>query len=141
MEWKHYWQKVVAQHKVMIEDWPDNIPFKNLSEASSALPELKILLEQWQDKTIYWRQLTNEEAERVVEEHKARGEVPDAARRTRSDRGKKRKRPLTVPAADNPDVANGEVVARRMRKRRKVTSAAEVSDDEYADENASDDDY
>ncbi len=129
------------QHKVMIKDWPDNIPFKNLSEASSALPELKILLKQWPDGTIYWSQLTNEEAKHIVEEHKARGNVPDAARHARSDHGKKCKCPLTEPAADDPDAANEEVVARRMQKHRKVTSATEVSDDEYADKNANDNDY
>ncbi|KAF8344861.1 hypothetical protein F5887DRAFT_841822, partial [Amanita rubescens] len=90
MEWKHYWRKVVAYHKVMIEGWPDNIPFKNLSEASSALPELKKLLEQWQDGRIHWKHLTDDEAERVVAEHKAQGKVPEVARRTQSDRGKKR---------------------------------------------------
>ncbi|KAF8327672.1 hypothetical protein F5887DRAFT_827391, partial [Amanita rubescens] len=92
MEWKHYWRKVVARHKVMIKGWPDNIPFKNLSEASSALHELKSLLEQWQDGRICWKILTDEEAEHLFEEHSAQGEVPEATRRVRSDRGKKRKR-------------------------------------------------
>jgi len=55
MEWKHYWWKVVACHKVRIEGWPDSIPFKNLSEASSSLPELKMLLERWEDGRTRWK--------------------------------------------------------------------------------------
>jgi len=66
----------------MIEGWPDNIPFKNLSEASSALHELKSLLEQWQDGRIHWKQLTDEEAEHMLEQHRERGEVPEATHRT-----------------------------------------------------------
>ncbi|KAF8345221.1 hypothetical protein F5887DRAFT_834432, partial [Amanita rubescens] len=100
MEWKHYWRKVVARHKVMIEGWPDSVPFKNLSEASSALPELKMLLGRWEDGRTYWKQLTDEEAEHIVEERKAQGEVSDGVRRTRSDRGKKRKRPSKSTADD-----------------------------------------
>lgn len=121
MEWKHYWQKVVAHHKVAIEGWPDNIPFKNLSEASSALHELKSLLEQWQDGRIHWKKLTDEEAERLFEEHRAQGKVPEATRRTRSDRGKKRKRPSKESATGDH---NEEAISTRTQKHRgRITSA------------------
>ena len=131
MEWKHYWRKVVAHHKVVIEGWPDNIPFKNLSEACSALHELKSLLEKWQDGRIHWKKLTDDEAERLFEEHRAKGKVPEVTRRTRSDHGKKRK----CLSAESASGDNGEVVSTRTWKRRKITSAATVdSGSEYDDE-------
>ncbi|KAF8347284.1 hypothetical protein F5887DRAFT_1072796 [Amanita rubescens] len=137
MEWKHYWRKVVARHKVMIEGWPDSVPFKNLSEASSALPELKMLLGRWEDGRTYWKQLTDEEAEHIVEERKAQGEVSDGVHRTRSDRGKKRKRPSKSTADDFADDDEGDNQmeqrkSRRIQKRRKVTSAEAISGDEFS---------
>lgn len=121
----------------MIEGWPDSVPFKNLSEASSALPELKMLLERWEDGRTYWKQLTDEEAEHIVEERKAQGEVSDGVRRTRSDRGKKRKRPSKSTAGDSSDDDEGDNQieqrrSKRIRKRRKVTSAEAISSDEFS---------
>lgn len=138
MEWKHYWRKVVARHKVMIEGWPGSIPFKNLSEASSSLPELKMLLERWEDGRTCWKRLSDGEAERVVEERKAQGEVSDGVRQTRSDRGKKRKRPSNSMADDfldedeDGDDQMEQRKSRKIRKRRKVTSAEAISSDEFS---------
>jgi hypothetical protein len=44
MEWKHYWRNVVRRHQVVIEGWPDAIPFRNLSETSNSLANLETLL-------------------------------------------------------------------------------------------------
>jgi hypothetical protein len=135
MEWKHYWRKVVAHHKVAIEGWPDNIPFKNLSEASSALHKLKSLLEQWQDGRIHWKKLTDEEAERLFEEHRAQGKVPEATRHTQSDRGKKRKCPSKESATGYHDE---EAISTRTRKRcGRITSAPTMNsgnEEPYDDE-------
>ncbi|KAG1797630.1 hypothetical protein EV424DRAFT_1292587, partial [Suillus variegatus] len=36
MQWTHYFRNVVQRYQVAIEGWPDNIPFTNLSQVSSA---------------------------------------------------------------------------------------------------------
>ena len=46
---------------VIIEGWPANIPFRNLSEVSSSLTELETLLRKWRCGKIYWKQLTDTE--------------------------------------------------------------------------------
>ncbi len=121
----------------MIEGWPDSIPFKNLSEASSSLPELKMLLERWEDGRTRWKWLSDEEAKRVVEERKAQGKVSDGVRRTHSDRGKKRKRLSNSTANDfldedeEGDDQMEQRKSRKIRKRRKVTSAEAISSDEF----------
>jgi len=96
MEWKNYWDKVVQRYRVKIEGWPSGIPFANLSEASSALPELKNLLQQWQDGRTHWRKLSHTEYTALELEHNHQIETqeisPPAPRRRRSDYGKKRSR-------------------------------------------------
>ncbi|KAM6492469.1 hypothetical protein JOM56_012193, partial [Amanita muscaria] len=61
MEWKHYWEHVVCRYSVAIEGWPNTIPFKNLSEASTAYAELEMLLQQWRSGKTYWKKLTADE--------------------------------------------------------------------------------
>ncbi|KAG1771090.1 hypothetical protein EV702DRAFT_928738, partial [Suillus placidus] len=40
MQWADYWRNIVQCYLIICEGWPSTVPFKNLSEASSALPEL-----------------------------------------------------------------------------------------------------
>jgi hypothetical protein len=93
MEWKHYWRNVVKRYHVIIEGWPDKIPFRNLSDASSPLPDLENLLRKWRNGKTYWKTLTEDEIKVLDLEHDAQienGEL-DAPipRRRRSDYGKK----------------------------------------------------
>ncbi|KAL4072124.1 hypothetical protein J3A83DRAFT_4188165 [Scleroderma citrinum] len=46
---------------IMIEGWPDHIPFMNLSTVSSALLDLEMLLRMWESGSIFWNQLSEEE--------------------------------------------------------------------------------
>ena len=71
MEWKQYWCNVVKRYQVIIEGWPANIPFCNLSETSSALPDLESLLQKWDCGKIYWRKLSEAELNRLNLEHDA----------------------------------------------------------------------
>lgn len=118
MHWAHYWRNVVQCYLVVIEGWPENIPFVNLSTVSSALPDLEMLLNKWETGEIHWRDLEEDEYEKLRQEHCEKvssGEVIEKRRRTRSDKGKKRNQPL-----DNSG------------HRRKMYKSAEtvVSDDE-----------
>lgn len=125
MEWKHYGQKVVARHHVMIEGWPPSIPFKNLSAAASPLADLDTLFCGWQDGTIYWKLLTSTEADKLIDDMMARGEIQEPVqRRSRSDRGKKRKRQAAPDSEDESGNGNTTVPADRNRKRQKKTISA-----------------
>jgi hypothetical protein len=96
MEWKYYWRNVVKRYHVMIEGWPDKIPFRNLSDASSPLPDLENLLRKWRNGKIYWKKLTENEINALDLERNAQienGELDaPVPRRRRSDYGKKRPR-------------------------------------------------
>ena len=82
MEWKNYLMRVVVQYQVIIEGWLTNIPFQNLSAASSPLADLELLLQKWQDGTTYWKQITAGKAEKLVNGMKERGEIPEPQHQT-----------------------------------------------------------
>ena len=104
---------------VIIEGWPADIPFRNLSEASNSLTGLGTLLRKWRCGKIYWREVT-EAGLRDRDNQIEGGELEDPApRRRRSDHGKKR--PRTNPAGD------------RRKKHHKSRSTIQDSDEEEED--------
>jgi hypothetical protein len=103
MEWKHYWRNVVQRYKVVIEGWPENIPFCNLSDGSGLLTDLETLRRKWCCGTTYWKQIAEHELGEMGRDRDAqieRGEVAaPAPRRRRSDYGKKRPRRKPIDQA------------------------------------------
>ncbi|KAG1733399.1 uncharacterized protein EDB91DRAFT_1084453 [Suillus paluster] len=92
MQWAHYFRNVVQQYQVVVEGWPDEIPFTNLSQVSSALPDLQMLCNRWDHGTTCWRSLSDEEFEKLHLEHEEKlesGAIIDRCCRTRSDKGMK----------------------------------------------------
>ena len=108
MEWKHYWRNVVKRYQVIIEGWPDNIPFRNLSDVSNSLSDLEDLLRRWRCGTTYWKKLTARELQTLDLERDTQitnGEVDaPAPRRRRSDYGKKRPRTKPSSETDTNDI-------------------------------------
>ncbi|KAG1884472.1 hypothetical protein F4604DRAFT_1878775 [Suillus subluteus] len=101
MQWANYWRNVVQRYRVICEGWPTHIPFKNLSEASTSLPELQMLHDMWKNKLISWRLLDEDEYQRLLQEHNENvntGEIVEPSRRPRSDQGKKRIQPAEEPS-------------------------------------------
>ncbi|KAG1786002.1 hypothetical protein EV424DRAFT_1306164, partial [Suillus variegatus] len=96
MHWTHYWRNIVQRYLVVIEGWPENVPFVNLSTVSSALPNLEMLLDKWETGEIHWKHLDEDEYEKLRQERHEKvssGEVIKKHRQTRSDKGKKREQP------------------------------------------------
>jgi hypothetical protein len=126
MEYKHYWRNVVMRYHVVLEGWPDDIPFRNLSETSSPLDSLEKLLQRLQHKKTYWKKLTDNEFKKLDREHSAQmenGEVDTPApHRRRSDYGKKRSR--TQEGSDS------------RKKRNKSKRAIDDEDDNDRDDEA-----
>ncbi|KIK35796.1 hypothetical protein CY34DRAFT_26524 [Suillus luteus UH-Slu-Lm8-n1] len=92
MQWANYWHNIVQCYHVICEGWPTHIPFKNLSEASTSLPELQMLHKMWKDKLIFWRLLDEDEYQWLQQERSEKldtGEIVEPYRRPRSDKGKK----------------------------------------------------
>ncbi|KAG2337990.1 hypothetical protein BDR05DRAFT_1004609 [Suillus weaverae] len=103
MQWIHYFRNIVQRYQVIIVGWPDNIPFVNLSKVSSSLSELERLFNMWDTHITCWKTLSDEEFAKLYEERNEElksGQIEDIRRRTRSDKGKKRKRPA---ATNNKD--------------------------------------
>ena len=138
MQWKHYWRNIVNRYKVMIEGWPEKIPIANFSDVSTALPDLEMLLRQWRSGKTYWRKLSNDELQalnRDRDEQIENGEIEvPAARRPRSDRGKKR--PRSKKTDDNGD---GNQRKKRRIVKRKHASHPIIESDEDEDEDDADD--
>ncbi|KAG2140766.1 hypothetical protein BD769DRAFT_1336179, partial [Suillus cothurnatus] len=121
MQWALYFQNIVQRYQVMVEGWPDSVPFVNLSQASSALPELDRLFRSWKLGATCWKTLTDEEFEKILQEHNDkldRGEIDDHRRQTRSDKGKKQKKPTAIDSSS------------RGRKKHKSAATVEDSDKE-----------
>ncbi|KAG6377665.1 hypothetical protein JVT61DRAFT_14430 [Boletus reticuloceps] len=55
MQWKYYFRNVVSRYKVAIKGWPDEVPFKNLSEVSCSLALLEMLYQKWEHKENLYR--------------------------------------------------------------------------------------
>ena len=96
---------------VIIEGWPADIPFHNLSEASSSLTDLETLLRKWRCGKIYWRGVTETELQDLddarnnqIESGELEAPTP---RRRRSDYGKKRPRQNCAGVAEK---RSGKVV-------------------------------
>ncbi|KAH7917298.1 hypothetical protein BV22DRAFT_990071, partial [Leucogyrophana mollusca] len=84
MHWKLYWRNIVQRYQVKIEGWPSNIPFANLSDTSSALPDLESLLRKWKSGAIHWEKLSEVEYERLNNERNGQlenGELEEPCRR------------------------------------------------------------
>lgn len=117
MKWKHYEREIVQLHHVYIVGWLDDIPFTNLSLASNGKPALIRLLRAWKDGTTRWCRLTPAEAfERVqkLEASYASGsKTAPAARKERSDRGKKRARRVQEEDSDSSSDGAGPSTSKR----------------------------
>jgi hypothetical protein len=124
MEWKHYWRNVVKRYQVIIKGWPDNIPFRNLSESSNSLSDLKTLQRKWSCGGIYWKKLLAQELQELDLRHdhqikQGEEEVPAPQHRC-SDFGKKCSRSNTT----------GSSTQKKNKKSRKVISDAEDTEEE-----------
>lgn len=60
MEWAYYWCNVVQRYQVIIDGWPADIPFKNLSGLGSIVA-LESLTRKWKVGNIHWKHLTDDE--------------------------------------------------------------------------------
>ncbi|OSC97083.1 hypothetical protein PYCCODRAFT_1377920 [Trametes coccinea BRFM310] len=61
MKWSTYWRDIVYEHAVAVEGWPDDIPFENLSSATSSLARLELLCVKWMVGTTRFRSVPLEE--------------------------------------------------------------------------------
>ena len=68
MHWSKYWELIVAPHKVIIEGWPENLAFANLSQASKSIADLEDLVRWWQTGKTRWRWISDEEFDKMDEE-------------------------------------------------------------------------
>ncbi|KAI6033556.1 hypothetical protein BKA83DRAFT_4121013 [Pisolithus microcarpus] len=85
MQWAQYFQNVVTRYQVVIEGWPEMIPFANLSSASSSLAQLEL-------GATYWKALLDDELNQLQQrrnEGLENGEVEEHSCCTHSDKGKK----------------------------------------------------
>jgi hypothetical protein len=126
MQWKLYWRNIVQHYQVVIDGWPAHIPFKNLSDCSSALSELENLLCMWKTGEVHWRKITATEFKEM--ESKRDNDVdagviePPAPRCRRSDFGKKRPRP-----------ESSSTKTRRPSKKHKSRACVDESDSDNDD--------
>jgi hypothetical protein len=151
MEWKHYWQNIVRRYQVMMEGWPETIPFHNLSKTSNSLANLKMLLQKWQCGKTYWKKLTAAELKELDHERDAqieRGEVEThgphhhcsdfGTKRTQSNMATttKKKRQTSAQEVSNTDGSDDENTASNMatRMKKRQISRREVSDAEESNE-------
>jgi hypothetical protein len=94
MKWKNYWQDIVKEHRVVIEGWPNDIAFGNLSKVAMSIPALERLQMLWETEQISFRSIGDEEFRKLERERKERienGEEIEQTRKVRRDAGRTRK--------------------------------------------------
>ena len=131
MEYTHYWTKVVHRYKVVLEGWPEELPFKNLSEIGTNMSILENLHERYKSGVMYWRPLTDRTLQQLEEEQ---------ARKKR-DQERTHQRTEEGPAHQ---VNDGEIVApltargRNSNARRGGRAGGRVCSAEAVNENEAD---
>ncbi|KAH9918884.1 hypothetical protein B0H21DRAFT_678621, partial [Amylocystis lapponica] len=95
MEWARYWSRIVRRFRVVLEGWPRSV-FAPVDLGDLLTADLKLLLGQWDDNTIYFRRISQEEYTALYYERKrlvalglVREEPPIQSRR---DKGVRRVR-------------------------------------------------
>ncbi|KAL4075026.1 hypothetical protein V8B97DRAFT_2022613 [Scleroderma yunnanense] len=94
MQWAQYHQSVICCYQVAIDGWPEDIPFANLSDVSSSLSQLELLLQRWKSGVIHWKMLSDEEVKELQEKRDRQmenGQIKAHTHCTCSDKGKKHK--------------------------------------------------
>ncbi|KZT69293.1 hypothetical protein DAEQUDRAFT_738185 [Daedalea quercina L-15889] len=74
MHWPTYWKDVVARYHVIIEGWPEDVPFRNLSDVSN-LGKLEQLLHGWQNGDIFFRRISDAEFAALSAQREAGGSM------------------------------------------------------------------
>ncbi|EMD38963.1 hypothetical protein CERSUDRAFT_112677 [Gelatoporia subvermispora B] len=70
MRYPTFWRDVTEKYHVIVEGWPRDIPFKNLSDLSN-VQVLETLLQGWQSGTIRFRRITDAEFRQLAEARRA----------------------------------------------------------------------
>jgi len=95
MQWAQYHQNIIFCYQVAIDAWPKDIPFANLSNVSSSLSQLELLLQKWKLGTIHWKKLSDKEDKELQQKRDREienGDIEERPCHMHSDKGKKRKR-------------------------------------------------
>ncbi|KAG1887718.1 hypothetical protein F4604DRAFT_1570639, partial [Suillus subluteus] len=122
MQWAHYFHNVVQCYQVVIKWWLDNIKFTNLSNVSSALPDLQMLEQWWNSGATEWVNIDDDELEKLHLERNEQldnGDIIDHCRCTCSDKGRKCKQ-----------LAASQKVNTDQHKKHKSAEFIESSDEE-----------
>lgn len=128
----------------MIDGWPDDVPFKNLSDISSSLPALESLLRKWESGKVFWKALTDAEFNKMDSERNAtieNGTMSEPRpRQPRSDKGKKRTRPRvhnqggdTSDSESDASDVNSDVHTRKHKRKSKKRHHRASDHDEDSD--------
>ncbi|KIK76926.1 hypothetical protein PAXRUDRAFT_96019, partial [Paxillus rubicundulus Ve08.2h10] len=105
MQWAYYFQNITQCYMVIVEGWPDSIPFANLSSVTSSLPQLEMLQCKWEMGTTYWKKLTEgkySELRQKCNEQLESSELMETSCHTHSDKGKKCSHRSTEDLDDTP---------------------------------------
>ncbi|KAG2112651.1 uncharacterized protein F5147DRAFT_650807 [Suillus discolor] len=124
MQWVYYFHNVIQHYQVVVEGWPEKIPFTNLSQVSSTLLDLQMLLHKWESGAMYWKSLSDEEFEELCKECKEK---------LKSDKGKKHTETI---GDDNSDAEGDEVIREPAAPFDKAVQESAAPSDEAIRESA-----
>ena len=92
MEYVDHHRKIFYHYQIILEGWPQTLPFKAPSKCSSSFYELNNLLQFLCNGNTYWKNITAEELatlEKELKEKIASGEIISPTQCHCSDHGKK----------------------------------------------------
>jgi hypothetical protein len=127
MNYESYEEKIVHKHGVVLEGWTFE-KFANPSDLSSAIAPLKQLRDALHGGACKWRRLSKQERDGRWKEYQdgiASGETHAKTRQTRSDAGRKRKKPApksadVIEGSDDEDESEEETQPPQKKHRRQA---------------------
>lgn len=94
MSYVNFWSDITVKHRIVIEGWPSDIRFGNLSDVLTSLSHLQVVYEKWERGEIYFRKVSEAEFRTLAEEHRKAikdGSISeDRRRKERADKGTKK---------------------------------------------------
>ncbi|GBE86740.1 predicted protein [Sparassis crispa] len=96
---REFYRFVAVRHSVLLDGWPDDVLFANLSTVRGGIRTLDRLLDLWNEGTLCFRRISDSEVLALNEASAAPGRYVERPRRTagRPDIKKHRRRPITNP--------------------------------------------
>ena len=147
MAWKNYVTDTVWRYGVDISGWPEGIPFGDLSFKVTHIRDMERLFHHWSTGATKFYKLSDDELTKKLDEYYRKigtGEIREAGRKERSDKGKPRAKPVEDSMNEEEidgqrkrrNALNAKASSSKRQKKTSNLSRATIEDSDFLDSNS-----